>query len=145
MIYRSVLQLTLAATVFLAACSAEHPVSDPVLAAGPRLVPEETARMLSLGGHLIGNNATAFELALACGTSLRITARAVHDLSGPGNSSEMAMITRAAEIYEDRAIAASEGPSEHEIRATIARDSERLKHVPSEQVQLAIICLRSLG
>lgn len=144
MMYRNLLPFTLAAVMSLAGCSAESE-ADSTRDKDGRIVPEETARLLSLGGHLIGDDATAFELAQGCATSLRVTAGAMQALAGQAGSSEMAMIDRAAEIYENRAIASSEGPSEREIRATIARDAERLKDERSEQAQLAIVCLRSLG
>lgn len=140
---RNPLPIALAAVMTVTGCSSA--ADSPAESADERIVPAETARMLSLGGHLIGNDETAYELSLGCATSLRVTAQAMQALAGQANSAEIALIGRAADVYEDRAVASSEGPSERQIRAQVARDAQSLKDERSEQAQLAIVCLRSLG
>ncbi len=140
---RHPLAFTFAAAVALSGCSAD--TGAPAKEADERIVPAETARMLSLGGHLIGNDETAYELSLGCATSLRVTAQAMQALAGQANSAEIALIGRAADAYEKRAIASADGPSQRQVVAKIARDAKDLEDERSEQAQLAIVCLRSLG
>ena len=133
--------LMFAATA-LAGCSSEPAPSVDREVEIP--TPPGTARLLSLGSHLVDGDESSAELALNCAIALRVTEIAVAPLATSANAEEMELIGRAAKVYTDRAVAAGEGSTGQAIRNDIVRQAKEKTEDKSEQAQLAIVCLRAL-
>lgn len=106
--------------------------------------PPGTARLLSLGSHMVDEGQTGAELAVNCAVALRVTEAAVAPMATSANAAEIQLVTRAAQIYTDRAVAAADGRSQREVVAGIARAVKDKANEKNTQAQLAIVCLRSL-
>ncbi|MXP10897.1 hypothetical protein [Pseudoblastomonas halimionae] len=130
------------AATALAGCSSEPaPASDR---AEPASAPAGTARLLSLGSHLVEEGGTSAELAFNCAVALRVTEVAVAPLTTAANADQMELIKRASEIYTRRAVGTEAGRTEREVTTDIARQTRAKMDEKSEQAQLAIVCLRGL-